>query len=136
MELHNPHLHAVLAQARAEDPRRTASGWRRRHRRRRLAQLSTERAVTLRFGFPDDASALARLAILDSSAPPGEPVLIAEVDGELWAALSLVDGSVIADPFRPCAAVVELLRARAEQLAASETTRTRAWARLGRLAWR
>jgi hypothetical protein len=41
---------------------------------------------------------------------------MAEVAGELRAALSLSDGAVVSDPFFPSAAVVELLRARARQL--------------------
>lgn len=72
--------------------------------------------VTLRFAFPDDAAALGRLALLDSSMPPALPVLLAEVDGELQAALSLADGRVVADPFVPTMALVELLHARARQL--------------------
>jgi hypothetical protein len=36
-------------------------------------------------------------------------VLVAEVGGELWAALSLDDGHGVADPFRPTGAVVHLL---------------------------
>jgi hypothetical protein len=72
--------------------------------------------VTLRFGFPDDALALARLAALESAVAPAQPVLLAEVAGQLRAALSLSDGTVVSDPFFPSAAVVELLRARARQL--------------------
>jgi hypothetical protein len=72
--------------------------------------------VTLRFGFPDDAEAIARLAALDSAELPPPPILLADVDGELSAALSLADGTVVADPFRPTAELVELLRARARQL--------------------
>ena len=73
-------------------------------------------AVTLRFAFPDDAGALARLAALDSSEPPAAPVLVGEVGGQLLAAMSLSDGAVIADPFFPTVTLVELLRARARQL--------------------
>ena len=40
-------------------------------------------------------------------------MLLAEIDGELRAALSLSDGSAIADPFFPTADVVELLRVHA-----------------------
>jgi hypothetical protein len=76
-------------------------------------------SVTIRYAFPDDGRALARLATLDSSEPPAEPVLVAEVDGELRAALSLVDGLVVADPFRPTGQLIDLLRARSRQLAAS-----------------
>ena len=42
----------------------------------------------------------ARLAQLDSSRPPRGVVLLAEVGDELWAAISLDDGHLIADPFR------------------------------------
>ena len=57
--------------------------------------------VTVRYARPDDAEALAALAALDSSHAPGGEVLVAEVDGELWAAVSLDDGHAIANPFRP-----------------------------------
>jgi hypothetical protein len=72
--------------------------------------------VTLRFAYPDDGESLNRLAVIDSAELPSLPVLLAEVDGELWAAVSLADGGAVADPFRPTAPVVELLRARARQL--------------------
>jgi hypothetical protein len=78
-----------------------------------------EAAVTIRYGFPEDERCLRRLAALDSSEPLGGPVLVAEVDGELRAALSLVDGAVVADPFHPTAALTELLLARARQLSGS-----------------
>jgi hypothetical protein len=70
--------------------------------------------ITIRIATPDDHLGLARLAALDSaeSAPPGR-ILLAEVDGELHAALSLDDGSVIADPFHPTLHLVELLRTHA-----------------------
>ncbi len=70
--------------------------------------------ITIRLATPDDESALTRLAALDSAeAAPGGRVLLAEVDGELHAALSLEDGSAIADPFRPTLHVLELLRTHA-----------------------
>jgi hypothetical protein len=72
--------------------------------------------VTIRPAFPDDAAALARLAALDSARVPEGPLLLAEVGGEPWAALAPGSGRAIADPFRPTAALVELLRRRAEQL--------------------
>jgi hypothetical protein len=72
--------------------------------------------VTLRFAFPDDEPEIARLAQLDSSDPPTMPVLLGEVGGQLRAALSLADGAVVADPFHPSTALVDLLRARAAQL--------------------
>jgi hypothetical protein len=72
--------------------------------------------VTLRRAWPDDNAELRRLAQLDSADRPGGRVLVAEVDGALRAAISLEDGAVVADPFHPTAALVELLRARARQL--------------------
>ena len=88
--------------------------------------------LTLRLGFPDDELALRRLAALDSAEPLRGPALLAEVDGELRAALSLGDGRVIADPFRHSAAVVVMLRSRAAQLRA-RPERRRGLGRLGLL---
>ncbi len=114
----NSELNMWLAQARTEEFHRAAQARRPPDERQgEVEQVSDGRAVTLRFAFPDDIEALARLAVIDSAEPPTMPVLVAEVDGLMWAALSLADGSVVADPFRPTAAVVELLRARARQLA-------------------
>ena len=71
-------------------------------------------AFTIRFAYPDDDRALRRLADLDSKPPPGGPLLVAEVDGELWAAVSLNAATyAIADPFRHTAALLALLRERA-----------------------
>jgi hypothetical protein len=70
--------------------------------------------LTIRPAFADDYGDLARLAALDSvPAVPPRPLLIAEVDGTLRAALSLRDGSQISDPFFPSARLVALLRAHA-----------------------
>jgi hypothetical protein len=71
--------------------------------------------ITIRWGSADDQLPLSRLAALDSAAGvPPSPLLLAEVDGELRAALSLRDGSVIADPFFATANLLVLLRMRAE----------------------
>jgi hypothetical protein len=67
-------------------------------------------AIMIRPGYGDDHSSLGVLAALDSSEIPPSPVLLAEVDGHLRAALSLRDGSVIADPFFPTVHLVELLK--------------------------
>ncbi|MBV9050185.1 MAG: hypothetical protein JOY58_18090 [Solirubrobacterales bacterium] len=129
-------LHQLLLQARSEELARAGE----RHRRAReagprLRQISDASPVTLRFAFPDDELALSRLAQLDSSVPPASPVLVAEVNGELRAALSIADGAVVADPLYRTAQLVTLLRARAEHLTgspdagASGTGRLRGWAR-------
>ena len=82
--------------------------------------------ITIRPEYPDDELALIRLAALDSlDAPPARPLLLAEVDGELRAALSVRDGSAIADPFQPTAAIVELLRRHASSLEPTHISRRR-----------
>jgi hypothetical protein len=67
--------------------------------------------ITIRPAYADDQLALQRLASLDSAhhVPP-RPLVVAEVDGELRVALSVSDGSAIADPFFPTAAIIGLLR--------------------------
>ncbi|HLM49658.1 MAG TPA: hypothetical protein VK279_03855 [Solirubrobacteraceae bacterium] len=72
--------------------------------------------VTVRSAYPDDRAAIARLATLDSRPPPEGEVLVADVEGELWAALSVDSGERAADPFRPTGEVVRLLDLRARQL--------------------
>ncbi len=54
-------------------------------------------AIVLRLAGPGDVAALARLAALDSAAVPPGPVLLAEVDGELWAARGLDGAEVVAE---------------------------------------
>lgn len=77
--------------------------------------MTTQTAqITIRPAYGDDYDALARLAALDSAeGVPARPLLIAEVDGILRAALSLRDGSEISDPFFPSARLVALLRTHA-----------------------
>jgi hypothetical protein len=52
-------------------------------------------------------------------------MLLAEVDGEVQAALSLRDGSTIADPFRSTLHILALLRTHAEQTKRPATPRRR-----------
>lgn len=69
--------------------------------------------VTIRLAYPDDEATLWRLAALDSAALPRAPFLLAEVEGEVRAALSLGDGRAIADPFFPTLRLIAVLRAHA-----------------------
>lgn len=105
-----------MAQSRLDDLQRRAA------MQRRLTGPGSPRAwvtpVTIRYADTLDDCALAQLAALDSSEPLALPALVADVEGEIQAALSLVDAAVIADPFRPTLGLVALLQARAEQLAA------------------
>lgn len=74
--------------------------------------------LTIRRAVSADAEALRRLAQLDSAPTPGPaPMLIAEVAGELRAAVPLYGGRAIADPFHPTAELVALLTERMRQIA-------------------
>jgi hypothetical protein len=72
--------------------------------------------VTVRLAGPADESGLARLAALDSADPLRGPVLVAEAESRLIAALPLGAGRPIADPFEPTAELVALLEMRRVQL--------------------
>lgn len=76
-------------------------------------------AVVIRPAYPDDASTLERLARLDSRRPLDGPVLVAERDGRVLAALASRDGATIADPFSSTADLVALLRLHAADTARS-----------------
>ncbi len=95
----------------------------------------TAAQILIRPAYGDDARALIRLAALDSAVVgPPQPLLVAEVEGELKAALSLRDHSSIADPFYPSAPLVALLRAHAAG-AATVSPRTPRRRRRLQLSW-
>jgi hypothetical protein len=102
-----------------EDPRQP--GW----VRRQLATLRSPavvatrhpgQAVTIRRASPADASQLAELAALSERRVPTGPVLVAQVEYHLVAALPLAGGPALADITRATADVVQLLELRSEQL--------------------
>src|SRR4051794_30673045 len=80
------------------------------------AAASGERVV-LRRARRRDATAPDRLAALDGVRRPAGELMLAEVDGEILAAVPVAGGRAIADPFRPTADLVDLLRARTRLLA-------------------
>jgi hypothetical protein len=82
----------------------------------REGELMTNKSLTIRRSDVADSGALARLAVLDSSAPLSGDALVAEVGDELWAAVEIDTGIAVADPFRPSADLVDLLRLRAGHL--------------------
>ena len=75
--------------------------------------------VAIRAATPADRPAVEELALLDSATPVAGDALVAEVDGELRAALPLRSGRAVADPFHDSAHVVALLELRARQLEAA-----------------
>ncbi|HKP21685.1 MAG TPA: hypothetical protein VJT68_09220 [Thermoleophilaceae bacterium] len=82
--------------------------------------------MTVRRSTSGDASALARLAALDSARPPRGPALIAEADSRMLAALPLGAGRPIADPFERTAGLVQLLELRRSQIEAARRGSDRA----------
>jgi hypothetical protein len=72
--------------------------------------------LTIRPASPDDAVAIERLAQLDSSDRPPGDLLLAEVRGNVIAAISLTSGEVVADPFKHTAEPVRLLSLRRSQI--------------------
>ncbi|MCA1690581.1 MAG: hypothetical protein LC720_09220 [Actinobacteria bacterium] len=90
-------------------------------------------SVTIRESRPGDAARVRRLAALDSAPVPHGPLLLAEVDGRLLAALATIDRRVIADPFAETATLVAMLRAARPSAAdhRSEPRRRRRRAGLG-----
>jgi hypothetical protein len=86
---------------------------------------STTDTIIIRRAGAADVRTLARLAALDSAFAPGADALVAELGGVAVAALDLVDGHVVADPFAPTADVVDLLRLRAERIHGAHGARRR-----------
>jgi hypothetical protein len=73
--------------------------------------------IVIRRAEVHDSGALGRLVQLaERAAPPLQPVLLAESDGQLVAAVSTVSGEAVFDPFVATADVIALLRLRASQL--------------------
>jgi hypothetical protein len=78
--------------------------------------------LVIRLAVTADETELRRLAHMDSARPLSGQVLLAEQGGSVIAALSLDDGTAIADPFVASADAVAMLRVRAEQLNRSSAT--------------
>jgi len=76
--------------------------------------------IAIRRARDTDMPVLHDLAEVDSAKPLAGPVLVAIVEGRIWAALALDGERVIADPFVPTTAAVALLRLRVTQLRAAD----------------
>lgn len=76
--------------------------------------------VRIRWATPEDATRIDLLAQLDEAPIPPAPVLLGFVGDELWAAVSLSTGELVAEPFRASAEVAQLVLERGSQLTASE----------------
>src|SRR5215203_3913588 len=78
--------------------------------------------VTIRQAGADDETALRRLAALDSTRVPDGPVLMAEIDGQPVAAISVLSGESFADPFVPTLELRRLLELRSRSSASPPTS--------------
>ena len=79
--------------------------------------------VSIRWTDSDDDNRLAVVAGRDSQRLPDGPWLVAEVEGNPLAVLSLSTGAFVADPFSRAVELRSLLELRAEQLAEREPAR-------------
>ena len=86
--------------------------------------------ITIRLAAAADEAANRRLAVLDSAFLPKGELLLAETGSELWAAISVDTGHAVADPFRPSADLVELLRLRAARIRGESPSQPRVLARV------
>jgi hypothetical protein len=81
----------------------------------------TDDQVIIRWAGPGDAAALTALAALESRTLPHVPMLVAERNGSVVAALPVGIGApALADPFEHTGELVTLLELRAAQLARAE----------------
>ena len=79
-------------------------------------------AYVIRKATLDDHEVLRTLAELDSQRPLHRPALIGEIDGCPAAAISLIDGRVVSDPFQFTVRLRQLLHIRIGALQAYERT--------------
>ena len=126
-------LDSYVAAAQVADRTTAAASARAARRARKASARSLAERLVLRRSTAEDAPALARLARLDSAPRPRGEMLVAEVDDRIVAAVPFDGGPAIADPFRPTADIVELLRARAELLSPARRRAPRQRFRLPRV---
>jgi hypothetical protein len=87
--------------------------------------LNGRHAAAVRFADPDEGRTLRRLAQLDDAPELAGEILVAAVEADVVAALSLDDGRVVANPFVHTADAVELLRGHAAALSGRRWRRRR-----------
>lgn len=82
------------------------------------AAIGARESIVIRRSRIDDGPALSALASLAERELPDGPLLVAETDGTLVAALALDGCGLVTDPFRVTLDVSELLSLRRRQLGA------------------
>ena len=81
--------------------------------------------ISFRSATAADDLVLRDLSELDSASPLQRPAVIAAIDEQPVAAVSLADGRIVADPFTRTEDVVTMLRARVAALAADRARQRR-----------
>jgi hypothetical protein len=112
----NPALNSYLASELISDRVKAAERFRRARQQRAQHEPDPHECVTVRRYRPKDAAALRRISQLEGRPLPAEPMLVAEVDGQLLAARSLARRETVADPFHHTAGLIELLDLRSAHL--------------------
>ena len=79
-------------------------------------QVGGRSEIAIRSARPGDAAAIRRLAHLVGHPVPADPVLVAESDGTVIAALSTSSNELVTDPFLATGDLVALLQLRSAQL--------------------
>lgn len=125
----HPEITRQIVEARLEDVRRDNA------RRQLLASRSRRREITdladvaLRLCRVSDDGAISRLAALEERPEPQGRFVVAEVNGEIVAALPLAGGAPLRDPFTRTAHLIRLLEVRAAQLMHDEREPRHLWPR-------
>jgi hypothetical protein len=106
------HYHIEMARLRRSELEQSA----RRYRRREPPPLPAAQPVTMRIGTLSDGAALEQMAKRKLGRSPLAPLLIGELAGRPVAAVSLMNGAIVAERQDAAEDVVALLRLRALQL--------------------
>jgi hypothetical protein len=114
-------LNPILANEHIADLQRQADHYRAAHPGSAEVEV---RSIELRLVQSGQDTPASQLAALDDAAELEGPALVAFMECEPVAALSLTDGRVVADPFVATGEAVSLLRLRAEHLAAQPSHRS------------
>jgi hypothetical protein len=112
----NPFLSRELSREHIRDLREQSARAGRSSKTKPPERSDPHAAVSIRFFAERDMDAVRQIAALDEKPVPTGGMLLAEVRGELVAALPIDGGPPLADPFKPTADIVALLRLRAHQL--------------------
>src|SRR4051795_981161 len=100
--------------------------------RSRHMSSTTDTPILIRRANEADTTAVRRLAQLDAARLPEGDLLVAEVSGDVKAALRIADSAYVADPFYASKELVGLLDVRAKRLRREERSKTeRVRTRLG-----